>query len=478
MRNLKRALSLALASVMLLGMMVVGTGAFEDVTESHNEEAIAVMELAGIMIGDTEGNFNPDKKVTRNEMAVVMANMLGLDVADYAGIAPFTDVPAWAEAYVSACYANGIVSGTSATTYTGDANVTAVEAGLMVMKALGYFQYAADFGSDWKVATIKQASEIELFENVKAKTNDAMVRNEVAQLCYDALLKNTIASADIDKSLGVNDEGNLVNVYTYDTATGTVLKDKLFTGDKALFVDETEGADTDDLGRPVVTWVLTETGEDDKTATVTKAAELVYANYADADAVEKDLKAAKLSEEQEDTDAATIAAMAVPGTTVYVYADANDDAYGVAVETAITTVETITDDKVSTKDEDERAVAFADYGTVVADDEVTEGVEIDNFDKIFALEEGDSVIVTLTTADGVYAVEIPEVVEAKITRVKDTTVTAGGKTYYWAAETEASITSEAVELTVLDGVVYAVDGINNDSEIIYVDTVFEAKADK
>ena len=212
MRNLKRALSLALASVMLLGMMVVGTGAFEDVSESHNEEAIAVMELAGIMIGDDKGNFNPDKNVTRNEMAVVMANMLGLDVEDYAGIAPFTDVPAWAEAYVSACYANGIVSGTSATTYTGDANVTAVEAGLMVMKALGYFQYSADFGTDWKVATIKQASDIDLFEDVDAKTNDAMDRNEVAQLAFNALLKKTIKNADIKQSLGINEKGDLVAV--------------------------------------------------------------------------------------------------------------------------------------------------------------------------------------------------------------------------------------------------------------------------
>ena len=41
MRNLKRALSLAVASVMLLGMMVVGTGAsYKDVTSENNQEAI------------------------------------------------------------------------------------------------------------------------------------------------------------------------------------------------------------------------------------------------------------------------------------------------------------------------------------------------------------------------------------------------------------------------------------------------------
>ena len=47
MRNLKRALSLALASVMLLGMMVVGSSAkgiddFTDKAEIVNQDAVAV----------------------------------------------------------------------------------------------------------------------------------------------------------------------------------------------------------------------------------------------------------------------------------------------------------------------------------------------------------------------------------------------------------------------------------------------------
>ena len=136
MKNLKRALSLVLSTAMLAGMMMVGTGAaFDDVTAEHNEEAIAVVSAAGIMGANEE--FNPDANITRNEMAVVMVNMLGLDTKDYAGASNFTDVPAWAADYVDACYANGIVSGVSATQYNGSANVTLGEAALMMMKALG-----------------------------------------------------------------------------------------------------------------------------------------------------------------------------------------------------------------------------------------------------------------------------------------------------------------------------------------------------
>ena len=50
MRNLKRALSLALASVMVMGLMVVGTGAsYADVSSEDNKEAIEVLETVGIM---------------------------------------------------------------------------------------------------------------------------------------------------------------------------------------------------------------------------------------------------------------------------------------------------------------------------------------------------------------------------------------------------------------------------------------------
>ena len=134
MKNLKRALSLVLSAAMMVGMMVVGTGAaYTDVTAEHNEEAIAVMEAAGIMEGDGKG-FNPDNKVTRNEMAVVMANLAGLKLN---GSHPFTDVPNWADKYVGALYANGLTSGTSATTYGGSADITTTTAALMIMKTLG-----------------------------------------------------------------------------------------------------------------------------------------------------------------------------------------------------------------------------------------------------------------------------------------------------------------------------------------------------
>ena len=67
MRNLKRVLSLALASVMLLGMMVIGAGAasVNDMDKVVNKEAVALMVDLGIIEGDNTGAFNPTGTINR-----------------------------------------------------------------------------------------------------------------------------------------------------------------------------------------------------------------------------------------------------------------------------------------------------------------------------------------------------------------------------------------------------------------------------
>ena len=287
MRNLKRALSLALASVMLLGMMVVGTSAsYPDVTSKNNEEAIAVMQLLKVMTGDEKGNFNPEKAVTRNEMAVIMTKLLDLNTKDYAGSSPFTDVPAWAEPYVAACYANKIVSGTSATTYGGDQTVTTAQAALMVLKALGYFQYAADFGEDWMVSTVKQASKIDLFDGLTSNANAALTRNDVAQMALNALEADVV---DTDGNGGTTIKGEGFEITTgsakYAKVENTKFdyrKDVKASEDKVqqlvekLFdKDVTKESENDKLGRPATKWTYKDTKTKD--ISVADKADAVYA---------------------------------------------------------------------------------------------------------------------------------------------------------------------------------------------------------
>ncbi len=139
------------------------------------------------MRGDDNGNFDPDRNVTRAEMAVVMALLLDYDYQYYETSCPFTDVPSWARPYVGACYANKIVSGYDAATYGANDGVTAVQASAMMMRALGYFQTDADYADGFETATVRQGTRIGIYTGVGSSATAAMTRNQVAQMALNAL---------------------------------------------------------------------------------------------------------------------------------------------------------------------------------------------------------------------------------------------------------------------------------------------------
>ena len=274
MRNLKRALSLGLTAAMISGLMVMGSSAasYADVTSEDNQEAIEVLQTVGIMVGDENGDFNPDQNVTRNEMAVIMSNLMEYNVASYKNTSPFTDVPSWAEPYVAACWTNGITAGYSDTIYGGSDTVTTAQAALMLMKALGYFQYASDFGSDWQLATTRQGNAIDLFVGVDSGVTQAMTRNDVAQLVLNTLEAGTV-EAETDGSFSVGDVTFVSGVkYNYVTSgekyadsieksltantDASVSFGKIVQLGEKLYQGELKKDDdtTDDLGRPATVW--------------------------------------------------------------------------------------------------------------------------------------------------------------------------------------------------------------------------------
>ena len=451
MRNLKRALSLALASVMLLGMMVVGTSAsYPDVTSENNEEAIAVMQLLKVMEGDDKGNFNPAKAVTRNEMAVIMCKLLDLNTKDYAGSCPFTDVPAWAEPYVAACYANKIVSGTSATTFGGDQTVATAQAALMVLKALGYFQYAADFGEDWMVSTVKQASKISLFDGISSNANAALTRDAVAQMALNALEADVV---DTDGNGGTTIKGDGFEISTgsakytevkskktddYRTKTEDQdevqqLIEKLFGKDVVkTTADDKKNPAADDFGRPAIKW---ENKDKDVKDSITVANDPIKvfagADY-DKDAT-KDLKedykngikAVKYNGGNDPKVNVAYLEKGINGLSIEIYEDPADDDGLIAVVTE-GYVAQISD--IETNDKDEvKKVTFTVYEattsesiTIVAKDDE------DQYDLVKDLDKDDYFIAVLKPgwnsskkASDLLAADDVETVEGKVTAISE-----------------------------------------------------------
>ena len=482
MRNLKRALSLALASVMVMGLAVVGSNAsYVDVTSKQNQEAIEVLQKVGIMVGDENGKFNPEAKVTRNEMAVIMANLMDYRVSTYKGTSPFTDVPAWAEPYVAACYTNGIISGYSAKTFGGNDPVSTSQAALMLMKALGYFQYQSDFEDDWQLATVKQGNKIELFEDVASNVKESMTRNDVAQLVLNAL-KSGMVEAN-DDTIKVTTGGTTVEAgkvqYEYvsskkeyakaidnltavsSTSTSTngwivELGEKLYQGDLKL----DDGA-SDDFEAPAHTWTYkneeigTYATEPDYTfagivksnamysavgKTVAKASNYTWSVYTDG-AYEGKAKSDKMQSDVNDNKKSDLD-LTARGTNTYVYL--NDDDH-----TATVVVKSINIAEV-TKVKD---------GTITLDTDIDGAKDFD----ITGYSEGDMVLFTYAKNDVQEILGKAEVKEGTIETVRDQDrIVIDGTTYKYAKNFNGTIDEKQLNTDFVDQKVsFYLDGQGN-----------------
>lgn len=78
-RHLKR-FSLILALVFVFSGTVAYAATFKDVSSTHwAKEYIDKVSKAGLILGDNEGNFRPKANVTKLEAAIMLARMMGMD---------------------------------------------------------------------------------------------------------------------------------------------------------------------------------------------------------------------------------------------------------------------------------------------------------------------------------------------------------------------------------------------------------------
>ena len=500
MRNLKRALSLLLSSTMVLGMLVMGSSAasYQDVKTSHNTEAIEVLQAVGIMTGDQNGKFNPDAKVTRNEMAVIMCNLLDYTVASYKGTAPFTDVPAWAEPYVAACYTNGITAGISATQYGGNQTVTTGEAALMLLKALGYFQYSGDFGQDWLVETTKTGSTAGLFGGVKNGAREAVTRNDVAQMVLNTLKADVVVAEKNGSDITVGDIVISGGKATYTARVSTdsdykAISDAKVDGKYTVQLGEElydgklvkAGSAEDDFGRPSVKWtyksqevgVYSDKAEAVYTASVEKqdlydliGSEVYndlknnkadFSVYVDGN-LQKDAKLSDYIVKNSSTDIKN----AQKGATTEVFVDDDNNVVITVINTYVAQVDGDYD-----KDDKELDLKALD-GSALPCGNVT--LSSDDFDYLNAYSDEDYVLVTVV-GDEVKTIEKAETVTGTVnayTAKKSITVDDTKYEYsknYTAAETLVpELGEEYVVVLDANGYVVYTDGVEASDNYVYV----------
>jgi len=265
MRNLKRVLSLALATVMLLGMMVMGTGAanvsdFTDADQISNKEAAAITTAIGIFDGYGDGTFRPTKIVTRAEMATIICKMLygaNVDGASFGGMNIFSDVTEnWQIGYVNLCSSLNIVNGYGDGTFHPDQTVSTAEAALMLCKALGYFRNDAEYGNNWKLAAISKATRLGMFGELRLSPDDGLTRDSVSVMAF-----NTLANAvPVDYSSTFDtyyplDMSWQDPIPTYQDLLEGGRDQYLTLGYRNLrLVRNVTSGSADEYGRPAVTW--------------------------------------------------------------------------------------------------------------------------------------------------------------------------------------------------------------------------------
>ena len=438
MRNLKRVLSLALASIMLLGMMVVGAGAaskdFTDAAEIDNVEAVDVMVALGVLEGGNKGDFQPNSILTREQAAKIICYMLlGEEAAEKltTNYSIFSDVPAnrWSAPYISYCVNLGILAGDGHGNFYPEGKLTGVAFAKMLMVCLGYSAERENYvGNNWEINTSAAAIAAGVAPKGLVLSNE-LSRQDAAQMAF-----NTLTATMVEY---LNDNTIIIGDTTVSTVgKASAVKQAPYTdtmdAEYLQFAEKYFGKlkkidDVDDFDRPAHTWSFKSeevgtfvnwdemVGEFTSDVTGKDLFDLLTAStiktygfnyYVDGKLVDDVIKASNMIR----TNAYSYETTG-NGALTQVFVDNNDE------EIVITTINTYL------------AKAAADYNekrgelslNIYADKTVEQVVEVEDFPAIEGVEEGEAFLVNVaeTTKDK-YAISImaaPEVLSgAKLTK--------------------------------------------------------------
>lgn len=184
----KRIMSALLSLVLIASIMPAAAYAmsFPDVpADSDYAEAIAYISETGIMVGDTQGNFNPEQIVSRAEMAALVCRMLGM-AEDLPASEIFSDVSTdhWANAYVAKAAELGIVGGYGNGKFGPDDPVTYEQSVTMIVRAIGEDDRANSNGG-YPDGYLLVAQEKNLLNGIQAVQGQGLSRGAVAMLLYN-----------------------------------------------------------------------------------------------------------------------------------------------------------------------------------------------------------------------------------------------------------------------------------------------------
>ncbi|TBL68324.1 S-layer homology domain-containing protein [Paenibacillus thalictri] len=171
-------LSVVLVFVLLFSILTpamaseAAAAEFEDIHDSYAQKEIQSLVDTGVISGYEDGSFQPNKAMSRAELAKIIALSLGLkENAEKGSVFNDVDRDGWYNGFVGALVETGITQGTSETTFAPDAKVTREELVVFFIRAMGLEETAgklpvvaqlSDFNevSSWAQAPLSLAFKI------------------------------------------------------------------------------------------------------------------------------------------------------------------------------------------------------------------------------------------------------------------------------------------------------------------------------
>lgn len=186
-----RYICVFIAALFLAGTIVAPCSAADPseteqsvLSEDVQEIVAAQLQTLGLFRGVSENDFALDRAPTRVEALVMLVRLMGkeAEVGKGDNTHPFTDVPAWADAYIAYAYRNGWTNGITADRF-GDGDASCAMYLTFVLRALGYSDGVnGDFLWDDPFALAAEAGIVS--ENVSI---DAFSRRDVVTVSWLAL---------------------------------------------------------------------------------------------------------------------------------------------------------------------------------------------------------------------------------------------------------------------------------------------------
>ena len=229
--------------------------AFTDQADIKATDAVNMLSSLGVITGYTDGSYQPNKVVTRAEMAkmifVVRNNKID-DSAYQSNYSKLTDISNhWAKGYIKFCESQGIIAGKGNNKFDPDSPVTGVEAAKMLLVVAGYDTDKAGLtGSAWRTNTLKYAGAAGILDDVNAALEQGLPRQYAAQMIYNTLDVNRVKwskdSESFDDVLNGGVKETVGHAYMGLTkTTGTLVS----ISKDALTVDNVIAADSDAVDR-------------------------------------------------------------------------------------------------------------------------------------------------------------------------------------------------------------------------------------